>query len=113
MPKRLEIGVVTGEKMRKSIRVEIQRLVKNEKYGKFTRGKTVCHAHDENDEAKLGDTVEIRECRPRSKTKAWELVRIVAKSRLVDLAALRAAEKLDQVALSAGIEKPAGEKPAE
>jgi small subunit ribosomal protein S17 len=53
--------------------------------------KTVCHVHDEAEEAHLGDTVEIRESRPRSKTKHWELVRVVAKSRLVDIAAMRSA----------------------
>jgi small subunit ribosomal protein S17 len=81
--------------MAKSRRVEIPRLVKHAKYGKFMRRKTVCHMHDEKEESHEGDTVEIIESRPRSKTKRWELVRVVAKSQAVDLAAMRAAAKLE------------------
>ena len=91
MPKKISIGVVTSDKMAKTRRVEIARLVRHPKYGKIMRRKTVCHVHDEAEEAHLGDTVEIRESRPRSKTKCWELVRVVAKSRLVDIGAMRAA----------------------
>jgi small subunit ribosomal protein S17 len=76
--------------MTKTRRVEISRLVRHAKYGKILRRKTVCHVHDEAEEAHLGDTVEIRESRPRSKTKCWELVRVIAKSRLVDIAAMKA-----------------------
>ena len=93
MPKRVEVGVVISDKAAKSRRVEIPRLVKHPKYGKYIRRKTVCAVHDENDESKQGDTVEIVECRPRSKRKHWELVRVVEKSRLIDLAAMRAAAK--------------------
>jgi len=91
MPKQLAIGVVTSDKMAKTRRVEIARLVRHPKYGKILRRKTVCHVHDEAEEAHVGDTVEIRESRPRSKTKHWELVRVVAKSRLVDISAMKAA----------------------
>ena len=97
MPKTIAVGVVTSDKMNKSRRVEIPRLVRHPKYGKFLRRKTVCHVHDENNESQLGDTVEIIECRPRSKTKRWELVRIVSKSQQVDIAAMRAAAKAEQV----------------
>jgi small subunit ribosomal protein S17 len=90
MPKQVSIGVVTSDKMAKTRRVEIARLVRHPKYGKILRRKTVCHVHDEAEEAKVGDTVEIRESRPRSKTKRWELVKVIAKSRLVDLAAMKA-----------------------
>ena len=76
MKKRLT-GIVTGDKMQKTLRVEIPRLLKHSQYGKIVRGKTVCHVHDENSEAKLNDTVEIVESRPRSKTKRWELVRVL------------------------------------
>lgn len=93
MPKRKSIGVVTSDKMNKSRRVEIPRLVMHAKYGKFIRRKTVCHVHDEDNTSHVGDTVEIVECRPRSKTKCWELVRIVAQSRLVDIAAMRQAAR--------------------
>ena len=70
-------GVVTSDKADKTLRVEIRRLYKHPKYGKIVRGRTVCHAHDERNEAKQGDVVEIIESRPLSKTKRWQLVRIV------------------------------------
>ncbi len=93
MAKRVAVGVVTSDKMDKTRVVEIPRLVKHEKYGKFIRRKTVCYVHDGEEQAALGDTVEIVECRPRSKSKRWELVKVVDKSRAVDVAALRAAQK--------------------
>jgi small subunit ribosomal protein S17 len=93
MPKKVAVGTVTSDKSAKSRRVEIARLVKHPAYGKYMRRKTVCHVHDEENESNLGDTVEIVECRPRSKTKRWELVRVVAKSQAVDIAAMRAAAK--------------------
>lgn len=93
MPKKQLIGVVTSDKMDKSRRVEIDRLVKHPKYGKFIGRRTVCHVHDEQNSSSLGDTVEIIECPPKSKTKRWDLVRVVAKSQLVDIAAMKAAAK--------------------
>lgn len=93
MPKKQLIGVVTSDKMDKSRRVEIPRLVKHPKYGKYVRQRTVCHVHDEENRSKLGDSVEIIECPPKSKTKRWELVRIVSESRLVDLTAMRVTAK--------------------
>ena len=107
MPKKQVIGVVTSDKMDKSRRVEIARLVKHPMYGKFVRRKTVCHVHDENNESHEGDTVEIIECPPRSKTKRWDLVRVVAKSEAVDLAALRAAQKAQLAAEQAAAGEPA------
>jgi small subunit ribosomal protein S17 len=98
MAKRLSIGVVTGDKAAKTRRVEIPRLVRHAKYGKILHRKTVCHVHDETNESHIGDTVEIVESRPRSKNKRYELVRVVTKSRLVDLAAMRAATKHDEPA---------------
>ncbi len=95
MPKRVEIGVVTGDKTAKTRRVEIPRWVRHPRYGKYLRRRTVCYVHDENNESKLGDTVEIAESRPMSRTKRWQLVRVVAKSRLIDLAAMRAAAKAE------------------
>ena len=56
--------------MQKTRRVEIDRLVRHPKYGKFLRRRTVCHVHDENNESQIGDTVEIIEVPPRSKTEA-------------------------------------------
>lgn len=93
MPKRVETGIVTGDKTAKSRRVEIPRLVKHAKYGKYLRRRTVCHVHDEQEESHMGDTVEIVECAPKSKLKRWQLVRVVSKSQAVDLAALRAASR--------------------
>jgi small subunit ribosomal protein S17 len=75
--RRVVIGVVTRDKNLKTRRVEIQRLVKHPKYGKFIKQKTICYVHDEKNESGLGDEVEIMECRPYSKTKRWRLVRIV------------------------------------
>ena len=93
MPKKVAVGVVASDKMAKTRRVEIPRLVKHPKYGKYMRRKTICHVHDENEESHEGDTVEIIESRPQSKTKRWSLVRVIAKSQAVDVAALRAAAK--------------------
>src|SRR5947209_20089293 len=78
--RRVEVGVVTKDKMNKTRRVEIPRLVKHVRYGKYIKRRTICHVHDEQNESHLGDTVEIMETRPLSKTKHWRLVRIVAKA---------------------------------
>ena len=93
MPKKVATGVVKSDKMAKTRVVEISRLVKHPKYGKYIRGKTVCYVHDEANESGKGDKVEIIECAPRSKQKRWELVKVIEKSREVDVAALRAAQK--------------------
>lgn len=78
--RRVATGVVTSDKMNKTRRVEIARLVKHGRYGKYIRRRTICHVHDENNASRLGDTVEIMESRPVSKTKCWRLVRIVLKA---------------------------------
>ncbi|MDP7275730.1 MAG: 30S ribosomal protein S17 [Planctomycetaceae bacterium] len=70
-------GVVTSDKANKSLRVEIERRYRHARYGKIVRGRTVCHVHDEGNTASQGDVVEIIESRPRSKTKRWDLVRVV------------------------------------
>jgi small subunit ribosomal protein S17 len=93
MAKKLMIGVVTSDKMDKTRRVEIGRLVKHPKYGKFIHRRTICHVHDETNESHVGDTVEIIECQPRSKTKCWDLMRVVSRSQRVDLTALRTGVK--------------------
>ncbi|MCP4280753.1 30S ribosomal protein S17 [Vibrio tapetis] len=74
-------GRVVSDKMDKSIVVAIERMVKHPIYGKFVKRTTKVHAHDENNECGLGDTVEISECRPLSKTKSWTLVKVVDKSK--------------------------------
>ena len=96
MPKMVAVGIVTSAKMSKTRRVEIPRTVKSRKYGKYIRQKTVCHVHDENNDSAIGDTVEIIESRPLSKTKRWVLTRVVSKGNVIDIAALR------QSALDAG-----------
>jgi ribosomal protein uS17 len=77
--RRVEVGVVTSDKMNKTRRVEIPRLVKHPRYGKYVRRKTVCHVHDEANESHVGDTVEIMETRRLSKTKCWRLVRVLSR----------------------------------
>jgi small subunit ribosomal protein S17 len=78
--RRVEVGVVTSAKMQKTRRVEIPRLVKHPRYGKYIKRRTICHVHDENNESATGDTVEIMETRPLSKTKHWRLLRVVTKA---------------------------------
>jgi len=73
------IGIVTSDKMDKTRRVEIPRLVKHPKYNKYIKRRTICYVHDEENASHLGDTVEIMETRPLSKTKNWRLVRIVTR----------------------------------
>ncbi|MCI0641860.1 MAG: 30S ribosomal protein S17 [Gemmataceae bacterium] len=77
--RRVEVGVVTSDKMNKTRRVEIPRLVKHARYGKYIRRRTVCYMHDEKNETRIGDKVEIVETRPLSKSKNWRLLRVVAK----------------------------------
>ncbi|GAA4466133.1 30S ribosomal protein S17 [Novipirellula sp.] len=93
MPKRVVSGTVTSDKMSKTRRVEINRVVKHPKYKKYVRSRTICYVHDENNESGAGDRVEIIEAEPLSKLKRWRLVRVLEKSTDVDLAALRAARK--------------------
>ena len=93
MPATVLVGIVTSDRAAKTRRVEIGRLVKHEQYGKYVKRRTVCHVHDENNESAIGDKVEIRECRPLSRLKRWTLVRVVEKSKEVDLAALRSAKR--------------------
>ena len=101
MPKKEVVGVVKSDKMRKTRRVEISRLVKYPKYGKYVKRRTVCYVHDENEESAVGDTVQIIESRPKSRLKRWDLVKVVAKGNVIDVAALRAAAK-EKEAASAG-----------
>jgi small subunit ribosomal protein S17 len=74
------VGVVGSDKGNKTIKVIVNYQMKHEKYGKYLKRRTTLHAHDEKNEAKEGDTVEIAECRPLSKTKHHRLVRVVQKA---------------------------------
>jgi small subunit ribosomal protein S17 len=78
---RIEVeGEVISDKMNKTISVLIYRLVRHKKYGKFMRRSSVFKAHDENNTAKIGDTVRIHQTRPLSKTKRWALTEVVKKA---------------------------------
>ena len=81
-------GTVTADRNDKTIRVVVDRRYQHPKYGKIVRGRTVCHTHDEKNEAKIGDVVEIVESRPRSALKRWELVRIAIKANQLQVAAV-------------------------
>ncbi|MFX8938017.1 30S ribosomal protein S17, partial [Acinetobacter baumannii] len=70
-------GIVTSDKMDKTITVAVERKVKHPIYGKFVKKTTKFHAHDEKGECTIGDVVKIMETRPLSKTKRWRLVEIV------------------------------------
>jgi small subunit ribosomal protein S17 len=75
--RKTEIGMVASDKMSKTRRVIVERLVPHPKYGKMMRKRTVCHAHDEDNSSHKGDLVEIMETRPLSKLKRWRITRIV------------------------------------
>ena len=71
------VGMVESDKRDKTRKVVISFLAKHPKYGKYIRRRTVLHVHDEQNESKVGDRVEVAECRPLSKTKSWVLLRVV------------------------------------
>ncbi len=75
------VGIVTSDKMQKSIVVSVERKVKHPKYGKFVKKTTKFVAHDENNDCNIGDTVKIMETRPLSKSKNWRLVEIVERAK--------------------------------
>lgn len=75
------IGIVTSDKMDKSITVSVLRNTKHAKYGKFVKVTKKFIAHDEKGECGIGDTVRIMETRPISKNKRWRLVEIVEKAK--------------------------------
>ena len=75
------IGVVTSDKMQKSIVVSVERKVKHPKYGKFVKKTTKFVAHDENNDCHIGDTVKIMETRPLSKSKNWRVVDVIERAK--------------------------------
>ena len=77
------VGCVVSDKRAKTVTVLVERRIKHELYGKIIARSRKYHAHDENGEYKLGDTVEIAEGRPISKTKAWVVTRLIEKARIV------------------------------
>lgn len=76
------VGTVTSDKMDKTITVEVTRTVRHKDYNKFIKRQARYHAHDERGEAGIGDTVEIVESRPLSKTKRWRLRKVIEKARV-------------------------------
>ena len=75
------VGVVTSNKMEKSIVIKVIRRVKHPKYGKFVKKSSNFMAHDEKNECNIGDTVRIMETRPLSKNKCWRLVEILERAK--------------------------------
>jgi small subunit ribosomal protein S17 len=79
--RKIRTGLVTSNKMDKTITVAVERKVKHPIYGKFVKKTTKFHAHDEKNECTIGDVVRIMETRPLSKTKRWRLVEVVEKAK--------------------------------
>jgi small subunit ribosomal protein S17 len=102
-------GIVTSAKMQKTRAVQVVRLERHEKYGKFVRRHTTFKVHDEKEVSREGDTVLIVETRPISKTKRWRLIEVIEKSRYggalavpgAEDSAVRAAEAAAGAALAA------------
>ncbi|HXX85903.1 MAG TPA: 30S ribosomal protein S17 [Casimicrobiaceae bacterium] len=80
---RTEIGRVVSDKMNKTVTVLVERRVKHPLYGKVVTRSRKYHAHDENNEYKEGDLVEIEACRKLAKTKAWRVKRLIEKAKLI------------------------------
>ena len=72
-----KVGVVKSDARDKTRKVAISFSVKHPKYGKYVRKRTVLHVHDEENVSKIGDMVEVAECRPISKTKSWVLLKVL------------------------------------
>ena len=77
-------GVVVSNSGNKSVKVAIDYKVRHPKYGKYMRRRTKLAVHDEHNQTGIGDVIEIAECRPRSKTKSWRLVKVVKKAGLAE-----------------------------
>ena len=79
--RKTRVGVVTSDKMQKTITVSVERRIQHPLYGKFIKRHTKLTAHDEHDECGIGDVVRIMETRPLSKKKRWRLVEVVEKAK--------------------------------
>ena len=82
------IGVVTGDKVSKTRKVVIEYLAPHAKYNKYVKRQMIVHMHDEKNESRVGDQVEVMSCRPISKTKTYRLLRIVTKGTQIDTSIL-------------------------
>ncbi len=74
---RTKVGLVTSNKMEQTATVQVERRIKHPIYGKYMRRSKKYHVHDERNELNIGDTVQIKECRPLSKTKSWTLDKVL------------------------------------
>ncbi len=92
MPKKRMVGVVVSDKMDKTVVVAVERLVQHSRYKKYIRRTKKYHAHDERNECRVGDVVEIEETRPLSKTKRWRVVRIIRKEAVPEIPKKKAEE---------------------
>ena len=81
--KRQLAGRVVSDKMRKTVTVLVERRVKHPLYGKYMTRSSTYHAHDEGNECKEGDLVLIEECRPIARTKAWRVIQLVEKAKIL------------------------------
>jgi small subunit ribosomal protein S17 len=104
-------GIVTSDKVNKTRKVVFEYLARHPKYNKFVKRQTVLHVHDEKNESRVGDQVEVMSCRPMSKTKMWRLVRIVTKGTQIDTSILEGEaskmfeKKKDEAAAAANTKK--------
>jgi small subunit ribosomal protein S17 len=73
-------GTVTSNKMQRTIVIEVMRKVRHPLYEKYLSRRTKLYAHDENNDAKIGDIVEVMQTRPLSKLKRWRLLRVVQRA---------------------------------
>jgi small subunit ribosomal protein S17 len=106
-------GTVTSDLCAKTITVAVERTFKHPKYKKYVRKVASFHAHDEKDEAKKGDRVEIRSCRPLSRTKRWLLVRIIDRAVAVEsLEVVTGGDDTGVLASMTGTKAPKAEAPA-
>ena len=101
-PRRTLAGTVVSASRAKTIAVQITTLTAHPKYGKYVRRRNKVHAHDESNEARVGDEVELVETRPLSRTKRWRLVRVVRRGGAAALA--------PAVALESGVTEALGQK---
>jgi len=85
------VGRVVSDKMNKTIVVQVERIVRDPRFGKYLKKYSKCYAHDEKREAKKGDRVEVAETRPLSKSKRWRLVKVLEKAAAEHVAAAAAA----------------------
>lgn len=79
--RKTRIGIVTSDKAEKTITVATERKIRHDIYGKFIKRTKKFHAHDEKNDASIGDTVRIMETRPLSKSKRWRLVEVIERAK--------------------------------